>query len=198
MPVTDLKIKANLVLPTPQNLTSEGDVWTTYLKNLQSKGHSFRIYPQDLKSQADLVPVWWRDIKVQGNVEAAFIPPRAILEKSDHRNESFSHPIARIKTVFVVPAGNEKYYSSIGFFNAMIRQIIIKIPGLDGATIKYQLLDEEGTVLYESSDLTENQTVVTLLTADTEVPLVGKPSIGLIFSAVQNSVKNFVITLYGR
>lgn len=206
----DLQSRGDSFLRSWSILTSKADLFTRTWPNAQSGGNITKAGFEDLNTQGDLFSRSWPVVRSKGQMEARtpkgigskghveqeeFVSPKVILERQDLRAQFPKHPIARLKISVGVPIAYEKVYSSFDF-NAGIRQIVLEIPSLGGDSLKLQLLDEIGTVLYESGTQTEDQKVSILLT--TPIPLVGKPSIGILLSGVQGVARTIVVYLYGR
>jgi len=184
-----------------QHLAVKGCLSRPEIDSFQSGANLEHSYPVDFSVKADLFRRSWWNLQIEGNIEGAFPPPITVAEiLAIHDKRSFTpkEPNVRLNWTVTVPATSESVFSSF-YLNADIEQIVLDIPDLDGGTLKIQLLDEIGTVLYESGSQAENQQVAILLTADTRIPLIGQPTVKLLLSPTSRATDSVIrVFLYGR
>lgn len=123
------------------------------------------------------------------------LPPGPITEKKDLRNQSRAHPVARLKETLILPAGDTEISSRIDI-NCEVKQIVIRVPALEGETVKVQLLDELGAQLYESASQSESG-IRTLFSSAPVLPLAGISTLNLVITNALSANATFTVLIYG-
>jgi len=178
-----------------QNLQTNGNLLATYLKDLSSNGNILNTYQKNLRTKANIVVRQSKGLESKANIEVYVIKPWTIFEKADQRMESLANPVAKWRVRLPIPATWENRYFEIPI-NAILRQIVLIVPSLRGATCKFQMLSEDRVILYEKTNIAEDQKIL-LFTSGEQIPIAELCTMNIALSAVQNTETTFEVVIYG-
>lgn len=109
------------------------------------------------------------------------------------------YAIQRFKQTILLDVSENDTVATTGnnYFNGLLRELIVKTPDLDSTnTMTFSILDEDDFVIYEGEAQAKDSTVISLLDANSVVPLSGNHKLKVTTSGAQSVDRSFDIVFY--